>query len=524
MNYNFIMKKISLKIVFYIAAFLFCSLILSQESHIDNFEKGKIIENVACKGDREQSYAVYLPTGYSKEKLWPVLFAFDPAARAKVPLELFKAAAEKYHYIVICSNNVRNGPWEIIIKAIKALWLDTGKRFFIDYDRIYTTGFSGGARAAAAFPHVVGRPVAGIIACGAGLPSTLKAEQVKPSFYYGIVGLEDFNYKEFVRLGKEFSRAGVNHTIDLIDGPHNWPPAEVCIRAIEWMEIEAIKRGIKRRDSRLIDTIYQKTLKVGQNLEDSGKIYFAAGYYRSVETLFTGLKETSGIRKTAARLEQSEEFKDFARVEKLRNAKERDFINRFAFVFSLVRNTEPGQLKLKKILKDLQLDFLLKEAGRTGNVYDSAMAKRLLAELRINGNTEGTKYIERSATATDDVKKRDSSQNKHRFKTRSSSKKSPDGSATEANDANKKERKRAYVFFEIAARAGKSDPIAFYNLACCYALDNKKKEALKNLRTFAELALKKGYRNFAFIKTDKQLDNLRKEKEFLAILKLLPPF
>ena len=488
-NYNFIMKKIGLKFVFCIAAVLFCSFALSRDSHIDDFEKGEIIEKVACKNDREQTYALYLPTAYSKEKSWPVLVAFDPAGRGKVPVELFKTAAEKYHYIVVGSNNVRNGPWETIFKAMKAVWLDIGKRFSIDYDRIYTTGFSGGARAAVIFPHIVGRPVAGIIGCGAGLPPTFKAEQVKPAFYYGIVGLEDFNYKEFVRLGKELSRAGVSHTIDLIAGPHNWPPAEVCLRAVEWMEIEAIKRRVKQRDDSLLDALFQKALKVGQNLEDSGKIYHAAGYYWAVEALFTGLKETSGIEKTAARLEQGTEFKDFARAEKIRNTKERAFIDRFAFVFSLVRNREPGQLKLKKVLKDLQLDSLVKQAEGSRHVYDSAMAKRLLEELKIKGNGEGAKYIEQSVTA--------------------------------ASSANRDGLTRAYIFFEIAARADKTDPTAFYNLACCYALDKKKKEALKNFRTFAELALKKGCRNFSFIKTDKQLDTLRKEKEFLEIMRLL---
>jgi len=219
------------------------------------FERGKIIEKVACEADETQQYALYLPTTYSIEKKWPILFAFDPAARGTVPLKLFKTAAEKYQYILVCSYNARNGPWEDMIKAMKALWLDTGRRFSIDTKRIYTTGFSGGARAAAAFPHVITKPVAGIIACAAGLPTQLKAEQVKPSFYYGTVGLEDFNYKEFFRLAKELKQAGVAHIIDVFDGPHNWAPEEVCGRAMDWMEVAAIKRGIRKNDPNLVEAI-----------------------------------------------------------------------------------------------------------------------------------------------------------------------------------------------------------------------------------------------------------------------------
>lgn len=472
------MKINGLKKILFFTSFLFLMVVLSAEA-AEDFEKGKITRKVVCKADEGQSYALYLPAAYTKEKKWPVLFAFDPAARGTLPLKLFKAAADKYNYIIVCSNNARNGPWQDIINAMKAVWRDTKERFSIDYNRIYTTGFSGGARGAAAFPHVIGKPIAGIIASGAGLPTELKAEQVKPSFYYGIVGLEDFNYKEFSRLGRELTRAGVDHVIDVIEGPHTWAPEEVCLRAIDWMEAAAMKRGLIERDKNFIDGVYKNSQRVGQKKFAAGKIYHAAAYYRSAAALFTGLTDTAEIEKLAAQIESSKEFKNFSREEKTRNDKELAFISRFAFVFSLVRNTDPAKIKLKKVLADLQLDFLSKEVNREENVYDRAMAKRLLPELRMKGNQEGTKYLEKG------------------------------------------ELERAYFFFEIAARADSRDPIAFYNLACYYSLKNKKKEALKKLRLFAELALKQGYRNFSFVEKDEHLKAIRKEKEFREILEFL---
>ena len=61
-----------------------------------------------------------------------------------MPVELFKEPAEKLGYIVVGSNNSRNGPWGPIQEAIQALWDDTHARFALDPRRFYTTGMSGG--------------------------------------------------------------------------------------------------------------------------------------------------------------------------------------------------------------------------------------------------------------------------------------------------------------------------------------------------------------------------------------------
>ncbi|MGH9966280.1 MAG: hypothetical protein ACREBG_00385 [Pyrinomonadaceae bacterium] len=57
---------------------------------------GRLIEKVVCRADTVQSYSLYLPAKYTPERKWPVLYAFDPAARGSIPVERFKLAAEEY--------------------------------------------------------------------------------------------------------------------------------------------------------------------------------------------------------------------------------------------------------------------------------------------------------------------------------------------------------------------------------------------------------------------------------------------
>jgi len=97
--------------------------------------RGKVIESVACKADAQQTYALYLPSGYTPAKKWPMLYAFDPAARGKLPVTLFKDAAEEFGYIVVGSNNSQNGMQ--VASIVQTLWADTHARFKIDDQRVY---------------------------------------------------------------------------------------------------------------------------------------------------------------------------------------------------------------------------------------------------------------------------------------------------------------------------------------------------------------------------------------------------
>src|SRR4051812_43099861 len=80
-------------------------------------EKGRVVESVKCDADPSQGYALYLPSQYAPDRSWPVIFAFDPRARGTVPVAIYRAAAEKFGYIVAGSNNSRNGSWGVSMAA-----------------------------------------------------------------------------------------------------------------------------------------------------------------------------------------------------------------------------------------------------------------------------------------------------------------------------------------------------------------------------------------------------------------------
>jgi tetratricopeptide (TPR) repeat protein len=60
-----------------------------------------------------------------------------------------------------------------------------------------------------------------------------------------------------------------------------------------------------------------------------------------------------------------------------------------------------------------------------------------------------------------------------------------------------------------------ADPLAHYNLACSYALLKRPEQAIKTLRRAVEL----GYRDFRYLREDRDLDSIRHDPRFRQLLR-----
>src|SRR3954469_18271247 len=99
---------------------------------------GRVLEKVQCAKTPTQTYALYVPSTYTPQKAWPVIFCFDPGARGLEPVQRLNAAAEKYGYIVAGSLNSRNGAWADNAAAIQAMVSDVESHLNLDSKRLYT--------------------------------------------------------------------------------------------------------------------------------------------------------------------------------------------------------------------------------------------------------------------------------------------------------------------------------------------------------------------------------------------------
>jgi poly(3-hydroxybutyrate) depolymerase len=438
----------------------------------DSLPRGQIVERVEALSDSSQSFALYLPSNYTPDRKWPVLYAFDPGARGRVPVERFKEAAEKYGWIVLGSNNSRNGPWNVVVNAWNAMQTDTHQRFAIDDERMYATGFSGGARVAVSI--AVGcKCLAGVIANGAGFPVDVAPSPQMRFVFFGAAGVDDFNYPELKNLQEPLTKAGIIHRVQTFEGRHEWPPISLATAAVEWMEVHAIKAGKRPRDDGFINAMWQQILNEARTLEESKKYNEAYQLYFDLAHSFKGLRDVAEIETKVNQLADSRELKAAIREEQTQIRKQRELEGRLNALISGSSSNQgeeavdPENL-LQKILNDLR-----KQSKAAEDSAQRKIARRVLDGLFIGLFEQGMSLLQTEKNYSESIKR-----------------------------------------FKLATEINSDRPGAFFYLAWAYAANRDKKKSLQALST----AVEKGFSDTAMITANKAFDSLRNDPEYQQIM------
>lgn len=272
-----------------------------------SISKGIIHPEISCFKDAGQSYALYLPSSYSAGKPFPVIYFFDSHAEGLLPVKKYRLLAEKYGYIIACSNNSKNGlPRETTQKVIGVFFEDTQQKFSIDPKRIYTSGFSGGARVAASVA-VFNGGIAGVAGCGAGFPKLDGPVPGKFS-YIGVVGNADFNLIEMKNLDRTLETTSLIHQLVVFDGKHEWPPMETMEEAFRFFEISAMKNGLaEKNDSLIREYIHSQENKI-KYLKGKNQLVALWDLYRKLSGNLYGLEDVSKFKEEIVSIENSPEL------------------------------------------------------------------------------------------------------------------------------------------------------------------------------------------------------------------------
>jgi hypothetical protein len=190
------------------------------------------IKQIEVAGHPGQSYWMFVPSTYTPDRAWPMLYCLDPGARGRVPVERFAAAAETAGVLVAGSNNSRNGPMGPVQEAVNLMFGDTHARFAIDDSRIYAAGHSGGSRVA--LQWALNGHIAGVVACGAAFepPGTPKGVNFR---IFAVTGYDDFNHNEIYRMSRELARRNVPNRFAEFEGGHEWMPASLAAEALGFL-------------------------------------------------------------------------------------------------------------------------------------------------------------------------------------------------------------------------------------------------------------------------------------------------
>jgi dienelactone hydrolase len=450
------------------------------QGRLADVRAGSVVERIVSAADTSEAYAVYLPSGYTPQREWPVLFVMDPRGQAVAALKLFQPAAERMGWIVVSSYNtesdVKVSPNQ---QALAAMLDDVQRDLSFDGRRLYLAGFSGTAREAWFFAFRLPNAVAGLLNFGAGLPDEspflrMRAGETPRFAIFDGTGDQDFNYDEVRTLNQRLVGTPIAHRYAAYPGPHDWCPPAVCTEAVEWMELQAVKRGLAQRSAAWQDTIFAAAVARAAAREAAGDRFGAMVRYRAVVEDFGGSHDVSAAEAKATALGADRGVRD----EIARSARQavRDSATRkhnYAVFQAMADARRPPELA--RLLADLGTEELKREAARTDDTIASLSARRTTADLMAYTSFYGPRtYLEKHDSA------------------------------------------RAFLLLNVARSIRPTSPGMCYTFAVAYVQLGHPDAA------FAELeCLVKAPVDPAFLRQDRDLAPLRADPRFAALLERL---
>jgi hypothetical protein len=197
---------------------------------------------------------------------------------------------------------------------------------------------------------------------------------------FGTIGILDANYEEMRLFDAELDTIGAIHHVERFDGGHQWPPTELSTHAVEWLELQAIRRGLVPRNQPWIDSLYRAWLGPVARVDSAGDAPVAARQYRLVRADFDGLTDVSAIGVRMAALDKDPRVKRTAAAEAA--VAERDWSLASALVaFANDLKAAPSPPSIDQAKKRLELDALRRDAARTADSTASLAARRALERI-----------------------------------------------------------------------------------------------------------------------------------------------
>jgi hypothetical protein len=360
----------------------FLAVIVSGTASAQELPRGEIVADVQCQHDASQHYALYLPSYFNQARQWPVILAFDGSGRGRQGVERYRAAAEKYGYVVAGSNNSHNGPWNVGLDAAAAMSADLKRRFPIDSKRMYTAGMSGGARIAIMVAQN-SPEIAGVLASSAGYSTSFHKSERFP--FFGSAGTEDFNYREMRAVDRLMTSP---HRVEVFEGGHTWPPVDMATRGVEWMEIQAMKSGLRSRDEALVAELFLKRMARANAQPDLARLR----ELKQIAADFDGLRDVAKVIESAAALEGQKDVAAALSVEQAEDARElrvRSEGDALVRQLGWPESADAALVNLKSFVASL-LDIARQDADSS----ERRIARRVLAGLRASRGGVGNQKFQ----------------------------------------------------------------------------------------------------------------------------------
>jgi dienelactone hydrolase len=203
---------------------------------------GRVSPEIKCAKESQWSYRLYLPPGFNLSRKWPVMFVMSPGGGGADVLNRYLPGANKNGWVLALSVQSKNH-FDQSDVAVSAMVDDVLAQHPIDMKRLYSSGFSGGARMAFNLAQQYKKKFAGILPCGAG---GTRADLSKSTEIYGLCGSNCFNRWDMACTKKVLSN---EFRLWFFPGNHDWAGPSEIADGMTWLNGRYLKRATMSNES-----------------------------------------------------------------------------------------------------------------------------------------------------------------------------------------------------------------------------------------------------------------------------------
>lgn len=206
-------------------------------------DKEQTAVNVTSRTVDSSAYIIYIPSGVSEQKKYPLVIALSPNADAHSMIGIWRSVSEKYKWIIFASKEHRNGmdmkkTSDDLANALKSL----SGNYPIDKSKVIVTGFSGGAMSSHAFSMFYPRLISAVV-INTGMIHEYYAVDKKYPYPTNKIAVflaspTDFRYNEMKRDRKFLEGLGWKTKWIEFEGGHTVASQAAYDEAAKWLAVQ----------------------------------------------------------------------------------------------------------------------------------------------------------------------------------------------------------------------------------------------------------------------------------------------
>ncbi len=315
-----------------VCCFVFLGLCFTVKAQPLTLKKGIILDSLKIGDGFSDSYALFLPKSFDVTKKWPVLFVFDKEGKGKQVLQKFVQAAENQGYIMAASNSVHDSVsmTENVFRASRMM-NKVMTILPVNGQRIYTAGFSEGAKFASLVPMVM-KNVAGVLGINGAIANADILNGKHPFYYIGIIGGDDFQLFEMKLAEKVLNQLRFPNQLFVYH--QGIEPSEVNFieKALEDFTLSSMAKGFVEKEQSFIDESYKTNLDVINKWIAENRLLEADQLLTEILEIYGVHKDIEELKIKQKHLRKDKVFKALKRSESNAAFKEANFREDFNYL------------------------------------------------------------------------------------------------------------------------------------------------------------------------------------------------